>query len=533
MKNPLIVQMGPPGLKQLFFSILSSLAGILLITAIFIFVLHWLGRGDGSGGAAGGVGLHGGSGGNAGNAGGAGGLMRLLGNFSFEPIKEAKKTFSDVKGVDECMDEIKEVVEFLKNGDRFRKMGAKLPRGILLVGPPGVGKTLLAKAVAGEAGVPFFYVSGSEFDEVFVGVGASRVRGLFESARKHSPCIIFIDEIDALGSKRKERDFSGGSKQTINQLLAEMDGFNPRDNIIILGATNLPGALDVALTRPGRFDKTIHVPLPDIKGRQDILQLYTRGKPIDSAVDMNSVAQRAIGFSGADLENLVNEAAIRATVRNGTSITRDDMEYAFDRISMGLEHKTLTITLEEKQRTAYHEAGHAIVTLYHGADKLHKVTITPRGRSLGATHNYPAQTKVTTKKEILNQIQISLGGLVAEEIVYGVENIATGASSDLRGATRMAREMVVMYGMSSDLGAIDYSSDYNDSSSWGASNMFSPETKREVDIAIRSIVNDSHDKVRILLRTHRNELNKLAEALILKETLSAAEVIELLQWKKQ
>jgi ATP-dependent metalloprotease len=423
-----------------------------------------------------------------------------------------------------------EIVEFLKHPDKFTKLGGKLPKGVLLVGQPGTGKTLLAKAIAGEAGVPFFFCAGSEFDEMFVGVGAQRVRSLFAAARKHAPCIIFIDEIDSLGGKRTARD-PFYSKQSLNQLLTEMDGFNASEGIIVIGATNFLESLDKALIRPGRFDKQIEVPLPDLSGRKDILQLYLEKVPVAKDFSVSTTAQKTMGFSGADLENLINIASIRACTKSKNQVSNDDIDYAFDRIVMGIAHKT-KVDEEDKLRTAYHEIGHALMVIYSGSQKkgLHKVTVIPRGRALGFTASLPTDDSPSvTKQEYLADIDKCLGGIVAEEIIYGRDMVTSGASSDLKQATRIARAMVTKFGMSDRLGLLDYS---DDESKFGSEKWTSEDTRREIDIEIRTILQKSYEKVKKTLLDHEPEMRRLTTELVKYETLSGKEVKDIIAGKK-
>jgi len=470
---------------------------------------------------------------------GGGGLGGMFGSTSFKPITNVETRFDDVKGIDECRGELEEIVDFLKNPEKFNKLGGKLPKGVLLVGKPGVGKTLLAKAIAGEAGVPFFFCSGSEFDEMFVGVGARRIRELFAAARKQAPCIIFIDEIDSLGGKRTAKD-PFYSKQTLNQILSEMDGFKSSEGIIVIGATNLLDSLDKALIRPGRFDRHVEVPLPDLKGRKDILDLYLKKVPINPHVNVETIAKKTTGFTGADLENLVNVASIRASTKNKDQVSNDDVDYAFDRIVMGIARTASVKVMDEKDKeiTAIHECGHALVVLLNqkGAshtanrDTLHKITIIPRGSALGFTASLPdRETHHMSKKQYIQIIEKALGGVVAEEIIYGKDNVTSGCTSDLQHATNVARAMVTRFGMS-DLGLIDYTEE--NSSMYQRGPEFSPETKRLIDNEIQKIVNSSYEKVKRMLSENETDLKKLAKELVKYETLSGKEVLDILDGKE-
>ncbi|KAH7347903.1 cell division protease ftsH [Plectosphaerella cucumerina] len=432
--------------------------------------------------------------------------------------------FSDVHGATEAKDELQELVEFLRNPGKFSTLGGKLPKGVLLVGPPGTGKTLIARAVAGEAGVPFFYMSGSEFDEVYVGVGAKRVRELFASAKAKSPSIIFIDELDAIGGKRNSRD-AAYVKQTLNQLLTELDGFEQNSGVIIIAATNFPELLDKALTRPGRFDRHVTVPLPDVRGRIDILKHHAKKIKASAEVNFEAIASSTPGLSGAELENIVNQAAVHASRLKQTSVLMTDFEWAKDKVIMGAERKTI-IGEKEKEMTAYHEAGHALVSFFntHGPNKLYKVTILPRGSSLGHTAHLPEMDKYSyTTQDLRSLIETSLGGKLAEEIVYGPDKVTTGVSSDLQNATNVAFQMVAQYGMSEKLGPVEYGKRYNTLSS---------ETRSLIESEVQRTVVEAQENVRTLLVSKRKELDLLAKALVEYETLDVKEVEKVIRGEK-
>ncbi|KND94376.1 Mitochondrial inner membrane i-AAA protease supercomplex subunit YME1 [Tolypocladium ophioglossoides CBS 100239] len=434
-------------------------------------------------------------------------------------VKAEKQTtrFNDVHGCDEAKEELQEVVEFLRNPEKFSDLGAKLPKGVLLVGPPGTGKTLLARAVAGEAGVPFFYMSGSEFDEIFVGVGAKRVRELFAAAKAKSPAIIFIDELDAIGGKRNPRD-QAHAKQTLNQLLTELDGFDQDTKIIILGATNLPKLLDKALTRPGRFDRHVNVDLPDVRGRRAILKHHAKKLKCAPDVDMEAVAARSPGRSGAELENMLNLAALRASRARATMVSKQDLDWAFDRVTMGSERKSMVVTEKEKEMTAYHEAGHALVQLFdkESSSQLYKVTILPKGPSLGHTAHVPQMDKYSyTAAEYMANIRVLLGGKMAEEMRYGGDKVTSGVSNDLEKATDLSFMMVTHFGMSTALGPVEYGRRYENLSS---------ETRSMIEGEVQKSMKKSYEDVRKLLTEKRKELDLLAQALVQYETLDKAEV---------
>ncbi|KAK4743600.1 hypothetical protein SAY87_009912 [Trapa incisa] len=436
-------------------------------------------------------------------------------NKEFMPEKNVK-TFKDVKGCDDAKQELEEVVEYLKNPGKFTRLGGKLPKGILLTGAPGTGKTLLAKAIAGEAGVPFFYRAGSEFEEMFVGVGARRVRSLFQAAKKKAPCIIFIDEIDAVGSTRKQ--WEGHTKKTLHQLLVEMDGFEQNEGIILMAATNFPDILDPALMRPGRFDRHIVVPNPDVKGRQEILELYLQDKPLADDVDLKAIARGTPGFNGADLANLVNIAAIKAAVEGAENLTSAQLEFAKDRIVMGTERKTMFVSEESKKLTAYHESGHAIVAFNtDGAHPIHKATIMPRGSALGMVTQLPSSDETSvSKKQLLARLDVCMGGRVAEELIFGQDNITTGASSDLQTATELAQYMVSNCGMSNAIGPVHIKE------------RPSAEMQSRIDAEVLKLLREAYERVKALLKKHEKALHALANALLEYETVSAEEIKRIL-----
>ena len=432
--------------------------------------------------------------------------------------------FSDVHGCDEAKEELQELVEFLINPERFSSLGGKLPKGVLLVGPPGTGKTMLARAVAGEAGCPVFYMSGSEFDELYVGVGAKRVRDLFQQARNKAPSIIFIDELDAVGGKRNARD-PAYAKQTLNQLLTELDGFSPSTGVILIAATNYPESLDKALTRPGRFDRHVTVNLPDVRGRIEILKHHMRNIPISADVDATNLARATSGFSGADLENLCNQAAVRASRQKLKRVTALDFEWAKDKIMMGAEAKSRMIREKDKIMTAYHEAGHALVNLFTpSSNQLYKMTIIPRGRALGVTHSLPEMDAVSMGyDQYLAQIDVSMGGRAAEELVYGPNKVSSGISSDVSAATQTAYDLVTRFGYSPKLGNIDLASNYRD---------LSAGMKMQIEEEVRDIVEAGRQRADTILREKRKELELLKEALLEYETLTRDEMLKVMKGEK-
>nr|WP_279619403.1 ATP-dependent zinc metalloprotease FtsH [Ignatzschineria sp. RMDPL8A] len=451
---------------------------------------------------------------------------------------QIKTTFADVAGADEAKQEVGEIVEFLRDPSRFQKLGGTMPRGILMVGSPGTGKTLLAKAIAGEARVPFFTISGSDFMEMFVGVGASRVRDMFEQAKKHAPCIIFIDEIDAVG-RHRGAGLGGGHderEQTLNQLLVEMDGFNENEGVIVIAATNRPDVLDPALLRPGRFDRQVVVPLPDVKGRVQILNVHMKKIKASSDINVEHIARGTPGFSGADLANLVNEAALFAARRDQKEVYMKDMEDAKDKIMMGAERNSMVMTEDDKRLTAYHEAGHAIVGYRLKSDPVYKVTIIPRGRALGVTMTLPERDHVSVPRRWLeNKLAMVFGGRIAEEIIFGYDAVTTGAASDIQHATSLAKSMVTKWGLSDKLGFRTYSDDNDEPflgrSMGGGANGVSDQTARLVDEEIRAVIDRNYERAEQVLNDDIDKLHKMAEVLLELETIDADQVKEIMEGK--
>ena len=510
------IEAQPPDRQSLLTQIFISWFPFLLLIAVWIYLMRQM-QGGGNGRGALSFGKS---------------RARMLGE------DQVRVTFSDVAGVDEAKEEVKELVDFLKEPGKFQKLGGKIPRGVLMVGPPGTGKTLLAKAIAGEAKVPFFTISGSDFVEMFVGVGASRVRDMFEQAKKHAPCIIFIDEIDAVG-RHRGAGLGGGHderEQTLNQLLVEMDGFDGNEGIIIIAATNRPDVLDPALLRPGRFDRQVVVPLPDIRGREQILKVHMRKVPVSEDVKPAILARGTPGFSGADLANLVNEAALFSARVNKRLVDMEEFEKAKDKIMMGAERRSMVMSEKEKKLTAYHEAGHAIVgRLVPEHDPVYKVTIIPRGRALGVTMFLPEEDRLSYSRERLeSQISSLFGGRIAEELIFGRGAVTTGASNDIERVTDIARNMVTRWGLSNKLGPMTYSDDEGEvflGRSVTQHKMVSDETAHLIDEEVRDIVDRNYERARDILETNMEKLHMMAEALIKYETLDTAQIDDIMAGK--
>jgi cell division protease FtsH len=481
----------------------------ILILGIAFFVLRQMQKGGGAGGAM--------------------GFGKSKAKLLTE--KQGRVTFDDVAGIDEAREELEEIVDFLKDPTRFARLGGKIPKGALLVGSPGTGKTLLARAIAGEAGVPFFTISGSDFVEMFVGVGASRVRDMFEQAKKNAPCIVFIDEIDAVGRHRGAGLGNGNDEreQTLNQLLVEMDGFEANEGIIIIAATNRPDVLDPALLRPGRFDRQVVVPRPDIEGRVKILEVHMKKVPLAPDVDSRTIARGTPGFSGADLANLVNEAALMAARRGKRLVASSEFEAAKDKVMMGAERRSMVMTEDEKKMTAYHEAGHAIVAMHEPAsDPIHKATIIPRGRALGMVMRLPERDNYSYHRDkMYANLAVSMGGRVAEEVIFGYDKVSSGASSDIQYATRLARDMVTQWGMSDEMGPLQYEEPQGETFLGYSQSQrvhMSDETAKKIDKEIRRVVDTGYNRAHQLLKDHADELHLLANALLEYETLSGEEI---------
>jgi cell division protease FtsH len=505
-----------PEQSNLLLVILVQMLPFLLILGIAFFALRQVQKGGGAGGAM--------------------GFGKSKAKLLTE--RQGRVTFEDVAGIDEAREELEEIVEFLKDPQRFSKLGGQIPKGALLVGSPGTGKTLLARAIAGEAGVPFFTISGSDFVEMFVGVGASRVRDMFEQAKKNAPCIVFIDEIDAVGRHRGHGlgNSNDEREQTLNQLLVEMDGFEANEGIIIIAATNRPDVLDPALLRPGRFDRQVVVPIPDIDGREKILGVHMKKVPLAPDVDPRVIARGTPGFSGADLANLVNEAALLAARRNKRLVAMQEFEDAKDKVMMGAERRSMVMTEDEKKMTAYHEAGHAIVSLNEPAsDPIHKATIIPRGRALGMVMRLPERDNYSYHRDkMLANLSVSMGGRVAEELIFGHDKVSSGASSDISYATDLARNMVTKWGMSDKLGPLQYEDQYEGYLGMGGAQrtMASDETNKLIDSEIRALVDGAHKKATDILKREQDKLHLLADALLEYETLSGDEIKELMETGK-
>jgi len=499
---------------SLFSQLLVAAFPILLILAIFVFFMRQM----------------------QGGGGGRGGPM----SFGKSKAKlltgdQINTTFADVAGVDEAKEDVGELVEFLSDPAKFQRLGGRIPKGVLMVGPPGTGKTLLAKAIAGEAKVPFFSISGSDFVEMFVGVGASRVRDMFEQAKKQAPCIIFIDEIDAVG-RHRGGGYGGGNderEQTLNQLLVEMDGFEGNEGVIVIAATNRPDVLDKALLRPGRFDRQVYVSLPDIRGREHILKVHSRKVPLHESVSLSVLARGTPGFSGADLANLVNEAALFSARANRRYVTMDEFEKARDKIMMGAERKSMVMSEKEKINTAYHEAGHAIIgRLVPQHDPVHKVTIIPRGRALGVTQYLPEEDRYSMNRiQLFSQLCSLFGGRIAEEIIGGFDNVTTGASNDIERATQMARNMVTKWGLNQKMGPMLYGEDESQIPG-GGNTHYSEDTSREIDQEVRLILDEAYKEASKLLKKNRDILEAMKDALIEYETIDAEQVDDLMNRKK-
>jgi cell division protease FtsH len=517
LDNGVTIEAKPPEQQSILMQIFISWFPMLLLIAVWIFFMRQM-QGGGSGRGALSFGKS---------------RARLLGE------DQVKVTFSDVAGVDEAKEEVSELVDFLRDPAKFQKLGGKIPRGVLMVGPPGTGKTLLARAIAGEAKVPFFTISGSDFVEMFVGVGASRVRDMFEQAKKHAPCIIFIDEIDAVG-RHRGAGLGGGHderEQTLNQLLVEMDGFEGNEGVIVIAATNRPDVLDPALLRPGRFDRQVVVPLPDIRGREQILKVHMRKVPMDKDVDASIIARGTPGFSGADLANLVNEAALFAARANQRTVDMEKFEKAKDKIMMGAERKSMVMSDSEKKLTAFHEAGHAIVGLsVPSHDPVYKVTIIPRGRALGVTMFLPEEDRYSYSKERLeSQISSLFGGRIAEELVFGRDSVTTGASNDIQRATELARNMVTKWGLSEKLGPLVYSEEEGEvflGHSVTQHKQVSDETAHLIDEEVRNIIDRNYKRSEKILKENTDKLHLMAEALIKYETIDTEQIKDIMAGKE-
>ena len=513
LEHGVAIDAKPPEQQSLLMQIFISWFPMLLLIGVWVFFMRQM---QGAGGGRGALSF-------------GKSRARLLGE------DQVKVTFADVAGVEEAKTEVAELVDFLRDPGKFQRLGGKIPRGVLMVGPPGTGKTLLAKAIAGEAKVPFFTISGSDFVEMFVGVGASRVRDMFDQAKKHAPCIVFIDEIDAVG-RHRGAGLGGGHderEQTLNQLLVEMDGFEGNEGVIVIAATNRPDVLDPALLRPGRFDRQVVVPLPDIRGREQILKVHLRKVPVAEGVNASLIARGTPGFSGADLANLVNEAALFAARANKKLVGMEEMERAKDKIMMGVERKSMVMSEEEKQLTAYHEAGHAVIGLsVPSHDPVYKVSIIPRGRALGVTMFLPEADRYSYSKERLeSQISSLFGGRIAEELVFGPERVTTGASNDIQRATELARNMVTKWGLSDRLGPLSYGEEQAEvflGHSVTQHKTVSDETAHIIDEEIRSIIDRNYQRSKRILTEHRAKLDAMAEALMHYETIDSEQIQDIM-----
>jgi cell division protease FtsH len=517
LNNQVVINAGPPEKPSILMQILINWFPLFILIGLWIFFMRQM----------------------QGGAGGRGAMSFGKSRARMLSEDQVKVTFQDVAGVEEAKEEVAELVEFLRDPGKFQKLGGKIPRGVLMVGSPGTGKTLLARAIAGEAKVPFFTISGSDFVEMFVGVGASRVRDMFEQAKKHAPCIIFIDEIDAVG-RHRGAGLGGGHderEQTLNQLLVEMDGFEGNEGVIVIAATNRPDVLDPALLRPGRFDRQVVVPLPDVRGREQILKVHMRKVPISDDVRASVIARATPGFSGADLANLVNEAALFAARANKRLVDMDDMEKAKDKIMMGAERRSMVMSEQEKKLTAYHEAGHAIVgLLVPSHDPVYKVSIIPRGRALGVTMFLPEEDRYSHSKEHLeSQISSLFGGRIAEELIFGADKVTTGASNDIQRATEIARGMVTRWGLSDRLGPLTYSEEEQEvflGHSVTQHKNVSDDTAHAIDEEIRAFIDRNYQRAKDLLTSNRDKLEMMAAALIKFETITAEQIREIMKGKE-
>jgi cell division protease FtsH len=514
VENKIEITAEPPAERSVLVDLILGVAPILLLIGVWVYFMRQM-----QGGGA-----------------GRGAMSFGKSRAKLQGEDQVKVTFADVAGVEEAKEEVSELVEFLRNPGKFQKLGGHIPRGVLMVGAPGTGKTLLARAIAGEAKVPFFSISGSDFVEMFVGVGASRVRDMFDQAKKHAPCIIFIDEIDAVG-RHRGAGLGGGHderEQTLNQLLVEMDGFEGGEGVIVIAATNRPDVLDPALLRPGRFDRQVVVPLPDIRGREAILKVHMRKIPLSDNIDAKVIARGTPGFSGADLANLVNEAALFAARDNAKAVTMDHLDRAKDKIMMGTERRSMVMSEKEKKLTAYHESGHAIVgRLVPEHDPVYKVTIIPRGMALGVTMFLPEQDKYSISRlQLESQLASLFGGRVAEEIVFGSEHVTTGASNDIERATSIARKMATKWGLTEKLGPLTYSEDEDEvflGRSITQHKHISDETARLIDEEVRRIVNTAHNRAEELVQSHLDQLHLMADALIKYETIDGNQIDQIME----